>query len=106
MSATHKLIIAYNEATKALTAVHRCTVTVAGHEVSHTRELGLTPEDAWVAALTGVLNVGRELLETETARLALTHAGAVTGKVEPGTHRLVVDGAVAPGGAPAIERVD
>lgn len=98
--AAHTLRIDYDEATGAVTALHRCTVTVAGLPVGHSREIELGADAA--AALKVILDANRELLETEAARLAVSHAAAVSGKKQPGVTKLAVGGSLgALGGADA-----
>jgi hypothetical protein len=96
MPASHRLQITYDESTGTVTAVHRCTVTVPGHPspITHAREIELDPESA--AALKGVLDANRDVLEAETGELAVDHAAAVSGKVRKGVRPLKVGGSLGP----------
>lgn len=96
MTAQHSLRIDYDEATGRLVVTHRCTVVVAGHAVSHAREIELGEGTA--AALSGFLDANRETLAAEAQAHALVHVAAVTGKTRKGVTPLKVGGSLSAAG--------
>jgi hypothetical protein len=100
MAATHKLQITFDEATGRVSAVHRCTAEVAGHQTTHAREVELSGDAA--GALKSILDANREAVESETLALGVAHVAAVTGKGPKGVTPLKVGGSLgAVGGADA-----
>ena len=104
MKPAHFARIDFDEATGAVAALHRCTVTVGGLPISHSREIELGPDAA--AALKTVLDANRELLEKEATALALSHAAAVSGKAQPGVTPLKVGGSLGALGAADPKKVE
>jgi hypothetical protein len=104
MATRHSLRIDFDESSGAVAAVHRCTVDAAGIPVSHSREIDLGADAA--AALKGVLDANRELVEREATGLAISHAAAVSGKVQPGVKKLAVGGSLGALGGSEAKKVE
>jgi hypothetical protein len=102
MAATHKLQITFDEAAGRVTAVHRCTVEVAGQRVSHAREIELEGDPA--AALKGILDANRAAMEQDATALAVDHVAAVAKKAPKGVKQLKVGGTLGPAGGTAVEK--
>lgn len=92
MAATHKLQITFDTASGKLRAVHRTTVTVGGHEVSHAADVDLG--DGVAAAMSGMIEQNAAQMETDATRLAIRHAAAVEGKLPQGVQSLKVSGSI------------
>jgi len=94
--ATHKLQLTLDA--DGLRVVHRCTVEVAGHTVSHSEDIELS--EASVAALakglSPIIESHKEEMEERTQTLALQHAAALADEKTPGVKRLRFEGTITP----------
>jgi hypothetical protein len=94
--ATHKFQITYDEATDALTATHRCTVTVGGMAVGHVVDVVL---DRSVAdAIKSFIDQNRTEIERETESMAAAHVSAVAGRSVRKPKQITVVGGLSPAG--------
>lgn len=96
--AAHKLQLTYDESTGEVRIVHRCTVTLGGHAVSHAAEVPPDDADALAATLKAWIDANREQVESDAGLLAVRHVAAVTGKDEPGVKKIAVGGSLGPVG--------
>lgn len=100
--ARHKLQIVYDDATGTVTASHRCAVEAGGREVSHARPVELAGDAA--AALRAFVDQNRAAMEQETGLMAVRHAAAVSGRVQPGVTPLKAGGSLGSLGAAAAAK--
>ncbi len=90
--ASHKLQLTFDTATGTLAVVHRCTVEIGGHTVSHAEPVALEGDVA--EAMKGMIEQNAAAMEAATTKLAVRHVAASTGKDEPGVKRLTVGGSL------------
>ena len=93
--ATHSIRIDYDESSGHLSVVHRCTVEVGGHAVSHAEEIVLNDPAAVAAVLAKFVDGNRAEMEERTTALALQHAAALAGKAGKGVKQLKLGGSLA-----------
>ena len=90
----HKITLEYDEKTQALKIVHRATVQVGGHTVSHAEEIKLTDESQAVANLKELLEANREAVEERAMELAITHVATVGARAVKGVKQVSLGGAL------------
>ncbi len=102
--ASHKISITFDEATNALHVVHRCSVDVAGHTVSHAEDIELTETGGVLGMLKGLIDSNRTEMEAIANLHGVNHASAFSGKALAGVKKLTIGGAVGVASATAVKK--
>lgn len=114
----HKLRIDFDDESGEIVVYHRCTVHLAGHDVSHSEEIDLADKEETANLLRQLIDqevdyvdeertiktTNRKLMEERTQKMTINHVAAVNNIPQKGVKRITLGGSLRAVGEASLKR--